>query len=148
MDKPINRPTGMPLPNRDPMQMGFWEGAAQGRLDIQRCDDCGAHRYPCSMGCTTCGSMRWGWDTLPGSGSVVSYVWIPDPGRPPGFPSHFYNVAVIELDGVEKGPVRIISNVLDAWNLDDLRSGMRVELSCVKLTEDMGLPCFTRAGEA
>ena len=55
-----------------------------------------------------------------------------------------YNVAFVELDGTEGDPVRMASNVLDAWNPDDLYVGQAVELACVPLGDGIGLPCFRR----
>ena len=50
----------------------------------------------------------------------------------------------VELDGTEGDPVRMASNVLDAWKEDDLYVGQAVELSCVPLGDGIGLPCFRR----
>jgi hypothetical protein len=53
-------------------------------------------------------------------------------------------VAIVELDGTEGDPVRLASNVLDAWELGDLRVGERVALECVPLGDGIGLPCFRK----
>ena len=55
-----------------------------------------------------------------------------------------YNVVLVELDGTEGDPVRMGSNVLDAWNTDDLYVGQAVALACVPLGDGIGLPCFRR----
>jgi uncharacterized OB-fold protein len=124
----------------------MWRAAADGRLDIQRCDDCGAHRHPPVGACYRCGSVSWHWDTVPGTGTVVTYSWLPDRQRSADEGREvFYNVAVVGLDGVEGEPVRVVTNVLDAWERVDLAVGQRVELSCVKLSDDVGLPCFVKA---
>ncbi|MDB5428908.1 MAG: hypothetical protein JWP35_24 [Caulobacter sp.] len=145
-----NRPAGMPAPNDNPVEGGLWRAAAQGRLDIQCCEACDKHRNPPSAACIHCGSFDWRWDTMPGTGVVMTYVWIPDPARKgQDLPSPYYNVAVVELDGVRGPPARIVTNIIDAWQLDDLQVGQRVELACIKLSEEVGLPCFTRvAGSA
>ena len=123
----------------------MWEAAAEGRLDVQRCSACGEHRNPPSDGCPTCGSLEWTWDTLPGTGVVMTYVWLEDPTRKPGeFPSKTYNVAVVELDGAAGGPARIVTNVVDAWRPEDLQVGQRVELACVTISPGVGVPCFKR----
>lgn len=145
---PQNRPGGMPLPNMNACEAGLWSAAAAGRLDIQKCTACGAHRNPPSEACIYCGSFEWSWDTLPGTGVVITYVWIPDPTRQDqGLPSPYYNVAVVELDGAQGGPTRIMTNIIDAWAFEDLAVGQRVELACVKLTDEIGMPCFTRVRE-
>ena len=141
----FNLPVGMPPPQPTALDAGMWAAAAEGRLDVQRCSDCGAHRYPPSETCYRCRSEAWLWDTLPGTGVVASYVWIPDRARPAadGAPQ-LYNVAVVALDGTEGDPVRIVTNVVDAWELGDLEVGQRVELTCVPVADGIGLPCFRR----
>jgi uncharacterized OB-fold protein len=143
---PENRPAGMPAPVISPINEGMWRAAGEGHLDLQRCSNCGAHRYPPIEGCYRCGALDWEWSTVPGTGTIYTYIWVPDSirsaedNRPV-----LYNVAFIELDGTEGDPVRMASNVLDAWDPDDLYVGQRVRLSCVALGEGFGLPCFTRA---
>jgi uncharacterized OB-fold protein len=151
----VNRPSGMPSPVIAPVNEGMWQAAADDQLAVQRCQECGAHRYPPGDGCYRCTSCRWEWATLPGTGVVYSYIWIPDraraaqasaptakdvPGATGG--AAYYNVAVVTLDGTEGEPVRILSNVVDAWGLDDLHVGQRVEVVGVPFGEGVALPCF------
>lgn len=145
-DVPANRPGEVPRPVPVPIDEGMWRAAAEGRLAVQQCSACGSHRYPPTVGCPKCGDSGWTWSTLPGTGTVVTYVWIPDPTRAaiPDVPAS-YNVAIVALDGVSGGPVRIASNVLDAWEPEDLAVGQRVRLACVPLADGVGLPCFRRA---
>ncbi len=151
----VNRPGGMPSPVIAPLNEGMWRAAADGRLAVQRCQDCGAHRYPPGDGCYRCASTRWDWDTLPGSGVIYSYIWVPDRARnaaagaaagaaadAAGGETAYYNVAVVTLDGTEGEPVRLLSNVVDAWRLDDLHVGQRVEVVGVPFADGLALPCF------
>jgi uncharacterized OB-fold protein len=131
----VNRPSGMPSPVIAPVNHGMWRAAADNQLAVQRCHDCGAHRYPPGDGCYLCSSRRWEWATLPGTGVIYSYIWIPGEAG-------FYNVAVITLDDTEGEPVRMLSNVVDAWGLDDLRVGQRVEVVGVPFADGLALPCF------
>src|SRR5690606_5644847 len=112
------------------------------------CTACGAHRYPPTDGCARCASLDWEWSTVPGTGTVYSFIWVPDRKRSDETRQVLYNVVVVELDGTEGDPVRIVSNVLDAWEIGDLHVGQRVELACVPLGDGIGLPCFRRAGAA
>ncbi|WP_076818412.1 Zn-ribbon domain-containing OB-fold protein [Pseudofrankia asymbiotica] len=159
MSDAVNRPAGMPDPVVAPINEGMWRAAAAGRLDVQRCASCGAHRYPPIDGCYRCGSVEWDWSTLPGTGTVYSYIWVPDRTRPgtPEAPA-LYNVAVVTLEGAEGDPVRILSNVIDAWSLEDLHVGDRVAFAPVGFggadgagdgagvgvgdKDDLALPCF------
>lgn len=133
----------MPDPVVVPVNEGMWKAAAAGRLDVQRCADCGAHRYPPTDGCYRCGSRQWEWSTLPGTGVVYSYIWIPDRARTAEEGREaFYNVSVVTLDGTEGEPVRVLSNVIDAWQPDDLDVGLAVSLAPVGFGPDLALPCF------
>jgi hypothetical protein len=138
MTDQLNRPAGMPAPVIAPVNEGLWRAASEGRLAVQRCQDCGAHRYPPGDGCYRCSSLRWEWATLPGTGVIYSYIWVPDRGG-------HYNVAIVTLDGCEGDPVRILSNVVDAWKLDDLHVGQRVEFTGVPFADGLALPCFRMA---
>lgn len=138
-----NRPTGMPDPVVTPINEGMWQAAADDQLAVQRCQDCGAHRYPPADGCYRCCGLRWEWSRLPGTGVVYSYVWIPDRTRAAASEeSSLYNVAVVTLDGTEGEPVRILSNVVDAWHPRDLSVGQQVRVSGVPFAEGLALPCF------
>ncbi len=137
-------PDGLPLPPVDRTNAGFWKAAAAGRLDVQQCDQCGAHRHPPTEGCYRCGSLDWSWDTLPGSGMVFTYTWVVQPLHPAVEAVVPYNVAVVDVDGVSDEPVRMVSNVVDA-DEGTLRVGTRVTLACDKLTDDVGLPRFRLA---
>jgi uncharacterized protein len=141
-----NRPSGMPGPALAPINERMWRAAADGHLEVQRCTNCGAHRYPPTDGCYRCTSFDWEWSTLPGTGTVYTYSWVPDRARSEAEHREvLYNIVIVELDGTEGDPVRIMTNVLDAWESADLRVGQRVELQCVPLGEGIGLPCFRRA---
>ncbi|MBA2325765.1 MAG: sulfatase-like hydrolase/transferase, partial [Actinobacteria bacterium] len=68
-------PAGLPLPLVNRTNAGFWRAAAQGRLDVQRCTECGAHRHPPTEGCYRCRALDSEWDRLPGTGRVFTYTW-------------------------------------------------------------------------
>ncbi|MBO0727976.1 MAG: OB-fold domain-containing protein [Acidimicrobiaceae bacterium] len=143
MTDAVNRPSGMPAPVVAPINEGMWRAAGADRLDVQRCTGCGAHRYPPSDGCTRCSSLEWEWSSVPGTGTIYTYSWVPDRARSAEHEKEIcYNVAVVTLDGTEGDPVRILSNVIDAWEPGDLQVGQAVELACVPFAEGVGLPCF------
>jgi uncharacterized protein len=133
----------MPNPVMVPRNEGMWRAAAEGRLDVQQCATCSAHRYPPTDACYRCESFAWAWATLPGTGTIYTYIWVPDRSQATESDQPaVYNVAVVELDGTQGEPVRIASNVLDAWSIGDLSVGQRVELATVTLSDGVGLPCF------
>ena len=112
-------PPGLPLPPVDRTNEGFWQAAAAGRLDVQCCTECGAHRHPPTEGCYRCRSLDWDWDTLPGTGRVFTYTWVGE-------------------------PVRLVTNVVDA-GAETLRVGAAVILACDRLADEVGLPRFRLA---
>jgi uncharacterized OB-fold protein len=121
----------------------MWQAAAAGRLAVQRCQDCAAHRYPPGDGCYRCSSCRWDWATLPGTGVVYSYTWIPDRTRAaPAGEAACYNVVIVTLDGTEGEPVRLLSNVVNARDRGDLHVGQRVAVVGVPFADGYALPCF------
>jgi uncharacterized OB-fold protein len=146
------RSSGFNLPpgDRDPvatdLDAGMWAAAADGRLVIQRCGACHAHRYPPTRACYRCRHTTSTWDEVPGTGVVATFTWLPHPpGTEGSGPTSYYNVAVVTLDGTEGDPVRMLSNVVDAWHPGDLAIGMLVEVVTLRLTEGIGLPLFRRS---
>lgn len=92
-----------PAPAANPENESFFAAAAQGRLLIGRCRDCGkAHYYP-RRSCPVCFSAEVDWTDASGRGRIYSYTII-------GAPSDRQVVAYIDL---EEG-VRMLSNVVDA----------------------------------
>jgi uncharacterized protein len=134
-------PKGLPAPPVDRTSEGFWRAAGEGRLAVQRCTACGAHRHPPTEGCYRCRSLGWEWATLAGTGRVFTYTWVVEAVHPVVEPVVPYNVAVVELDGTEGEPVRLVTNVVDATP-HMLRVGAPVTLVCDRLDDGIGLPRF------
>jgi uncharacterized protein len=126
----------------DPLWQQFWAAADEGRLDIQRCSSCGAHRHPPRAACYRCQSLEWKWFTHSGSGRVFTYIWVDHPVAAELAAAVPYNVAVIELDETEGDPVRIVSNVVDVGR-DELDVGLRVEAWFPELEGGRRIPVFS-----
>jgi uncharacterized OB-fold protein len=114
----------------------FWDGAAEGRLLIQRCADCGTLRHPPAPMCGSCGSLVW--DTLEatGRGRIYSWMYSLHPNRPDDA------ARVVILVELEEG-ARLVSNLVDAppdGPYDDLPV-------IVEFRDDRGAatPCFRLA---
>ncbi len=84
----------------------FWDAAADDRLVIQRCADCGRLRHPPAPMCGHCGSLSW--DTAPsaGRGRITSWMYSLHPNRPD---DEHRIVILVQLD---EG-VRLVSNLVD-----------------------------------
>ena len=116
---------GLPGPALEATTEGYWLAAGEGRLVIQRCDTCGTHRHPPTEVCYACQSLDWAWDELPGTGTCT-------PTRGPTSPSprsspHLgvYNITVVELDGTQGEPVRLLTRVVDVERDDLVRRPAR-----------------------
>ena len=62
----------LPVPDRD--SLPFWEGVRAGELRVQRCQGCGAYRWPARAICNRCRSFDADWVALSGTGAVKSWV--------------------------------------------------------------------------
>ncbi len=94
----------------------FWDAAAEGRLVIQRCADCGTLRHPPAPMCGTCGSLRWDTADSSGRGRIVSWISSLHPNRPDEQPR------IVILVELEEG-TRLVSNLVDVTDdgpYDDL----------------------------
>jgi hypothetical protein len=84
-----------PLPNQ--LTSSFWEGARNGELLIQQCQDCGHYNHPPQVVCGWCASANLEPKPVMGTGSILSWTTaMVRPGSGGGTPSHV-NI-VVELD--------------------------------------------------
>ena len=96
-----------PLPKLTPETRPFWEGAADGRLLLNRCRECGlTYYYPRAI-CPDCFGDETDWIESSGEGSVYSYSATE---RVAGWPQEALPlvVAYVELD---EGP-RVLTNLV------------------------------------
>jgi uncharacterized OB-fold protein len=126
-----------PLPDPSGAMKPFWDAARDRRLVVQRCRDCGTHRFPARDLCSRCLSREADWVTVSGRGSVFSWAVMHQVYHP-GFADEVpYAVVVIEL---EEG-ARLVSNLVEC-PVDDIRAGMPVEAVFDDVTPDVTLPKF------
>lgn len=126
-----------PRPIVNPWAQPFWDGTREGRLMIQRCEECEKHVFYPRVACPACGSEQLGWVQAGGRGSVYSYTVVKS-NAPSAFVADLpYVVAVIRLD---EG-VQLLSNLVE-WSEDELRCDMPVEVVFEALDEDFVLPKF------
>ena len=85
----------------------FWDGAAKGKLLVQRCTDCGTLRHPPAPMCGTCGSRSSDAAESSGRGHVVSWISSLHPNRPHDEPR------IVVLVQLEEG-TRLVANLVDA----------------------------------
>jgi uncharacterized OB-fold protein/acyl dehydratase len=117
----------------------FWEGCRRGELLIQRCAACGRLRHPPRPACGECGSLDWDAVRSSGRGEVFSFVVHHHPPVP-GFEVPY----VVALVALEEG-TRLVSNLVDVAP-EDVRIGMPVEVSFLRVDETLTLPVFRPRG--
>jgi uncharacterized protein len=133
---------GLPAPETNPVNEGYWLSAAKGTFVIQRCGDCGSHRHPPAAICYKCLSTNWSWDPdLPGTGKVFSYTWIHRPVLRSLSSIVPYNVSIIEIDGTQGEPVRVASNVFQV-GIETLRIDLPVSVIFDPCGERLALPAW------
>jgi uncharacterized protein len=124
-------PTGTPYPT--PETQPFWDAAAEGRLSLPRCDDCGDVIWYPRRFCPSCHSWSVSWFDATGRGTIYSYTVVRK-ARGPWGPSVPFVVAYVELD---EGP-RIMTNIVDC-DPDEVRCGQPVEVTFDPVDEGEGV---------
>lgn len=127
------------LPALTPDTVPFWQGGAQGVLNIHRCAACTRWFHPPAPICPRCGSFEVGAKPVSGRGKVLTFTvnhqpWTPELNDP-------YVVAIVELD--EQAGLRVLSNVVDCA-VDRVAIDMPVQVR-FEQHEDVWLPLFSPA---
>jgi len=110
-----------PAPSITPDTAAFWAGTLEGKLLLERCEDCDTVVwYPRGGYCPVCGKFSTKQFEAAGTGSVYTFTVVHrglgDYAKLPPFV-----LAYVELD---EGP-RLMTNVIDC-EPDDVHIGMRV----------------------
>ena len=112
----------------------YFEAAAQGRLLIKKCGDCGeVHFHPRGI-CPFCLSDKVSWQDAKGTGKIYTYSVTRRAGPTP------YCIAYVTLD---EG-VSMMSNIVDC-DLDAIRIGQPVKVVFKKSAGGVSVPMFTPA---
>ena len=128
------------LPPADETTAPFFEGAREGRLCLQRCEQCDTWMYPYRRRCQACGSTDVAWRDSAGTGTLYAHalqhrVYHPrHQGRTPLI------LAWVDLD---EG-VRVPTNLVDA-EAAELRVGQRVEVTFETFPDGGVVPVFRLA---
>jgi uncharacterized OB-fold protein len=110
----------VPVPQID--SVPFFEAAAQGRLELQRCADCERFQFPPRLICVHCSSRSVVWTVTSGRGTVYSFTVVWRPPTPAFADDVPYTVALIDLD---EGP-RMMTNIVEC-DCDAVFVGQRVQ---------------------
>ena len=118
------------------MDLPFWEGAVQGKLLVQRCNDCNRYYWPVSI-CVQCSNRDLEWVEATGRGAVYTLTVIHPALSADLRCEHPYNVPVVEL---EEGPLMFI-NIVDCPS-DQIEVGMPVEVTFKEMETGGSVPEF------
>lgn len=113
--------TTKPIPQLRGEERQFFAAAAEGRLAIQRCPECGETVFFPRTVCPRCRRGTPEWVDAAGAGTVYSFSVVARSAIPGYADEVPYVVALVELD---EG-VRVMANVLNATP-DQVRIGMPV----------------------
>ena len=126
-----------PLPPEYPANRPFWEGARRGVLMLQRCMDCGGHRFPAARYCAQCRGERAEWVATSGRGVVESWCSFHKAYWPAFAREVPYDVIQVRL---EEG-VRLFSNLVGGTP----RTGLAVKVHFDAVTPEVTLVKFAPA---
>ena len=76
---------------------------------------------------------------MPGTGHVYTYTWTDRPVAPQLQHLGVYNITVVELDGTQGEPVRLLTRVVDVER-DDLVVDLPVEVTFDPIDDQVALP--------
>ena len=130
--------TERPLPDVEhPLYAPFWAAAADERLALQQCEQCGYVRWPPEPLCPECLAEGGRWTDMPRTGTVWS-VAVYEHAYHPAFREELpYTCALVELDA---GPM-LIGRLLDVPpGVDEV--GLRVTAVFPTVAEGIRLVCF------
>ena len=127
MAKPVPRPT--------PTEQPFYDACAEGKLVLQRCQNCDHVLFYPRTHCDACQSEKLVWEAASGAGTIASYTVVRR-----GVSADFEAPYVIVLIDLAEGP-RMMSQIVDA-DPDALAVGLSVKLDFAAWSEDITLPVF------
>ena len=111
-----------PLPRPTPTSQPFWDGLAEERVMLQRCNDCSHWVFYPRTHCSACLSPNLTWTQVSGKGRIYTYTIAHRPTAPQFEGDSPQFIAVVELaEGV-----RLNSIIVDA-DAGALEVGMAVQ---------------------
>jgi uncharacterized protein len=121
-------------PALNPGDAPYFEAAAQGKLMLKKCKDCGkVHHYPRAI-CPHCFSLNVEWVQAKGTGMIYTYSVTRRGGPVP------YAIGYVTLD---EGP-KLMTNFVNC-DLDTIKIGMKVRVCFVKSENGTSVPVFEPA---
>ena len=144
------------MPPTDQEIRPYFEAAAEGRLVVKRCPECGMLRYPPGAACPWCSALGSEWVEVSGRGTIYSYEIVTQAIQP-GFADWVpYPVVLVELDEQRGVPtadeaLRVIANLVTPdfrpEAEENVAIGARVRVVFQPLDDGLALPQFILSEE-
>lgn len=120
----------------------YWKAAREGRLILQKCQDCGKYIFYPRINCPFCFSERIEWVPSSGKGKVYSYTVVLN-NAPSAFIGDMpFVISIVKLD---EG-VQMLTNIVGC-RPDEVYCEMPVEVTFERISESFTLPKFKPAGK-
>ena len=138
---PIESPPFRIMPAVSDRNRHFWQGGREGKLQFQRCKQCGYYLHPPTVVCPKCWSKDIGIEAVSGKAEVLTYSvnhqqWMP--GLEPPFV-----LAIVRC--VEQDDLRLTTNIIRC-DPESVTIGMQVQVVFEPLPdEEVWLPLFEPA---
>jgi uncharacterized OB-fold protein len=123
-----------PQPHPVSWDQAFWDGAAEGKLLIQRCADCGHLQFYPRPACVACFSPNLDWQESARTGEVYSYTAV----RAPINPAFRDEVPIYLVDVILAEGVRVLARLADS-DPETLAIGDQVTIE-LRPNEPNGVP--------
>lgn len=128
-------------PGDDFLEQPFFKHLAEGTLHLSTCEDCNKAHHPPSPICPHCRSFNIGWKPASGKAKLNSFAVARHAVHPLLADKVPYTITLVDL---EEG-VRLVSGVPHGMDLD-LKIGMDLDCTVVKIDEDFGMAYFLPEG--
>ena len=129
-----------PIPAITPDMQPFFDAAKRHELVVQRCTQCGTHRFPAREICSTCLSRAAQWVPVSGEGEIFSYNVMHQVYHPGFADAVPYAVVVVKL----KEGAKLTSNLVGVAP-HEIKIGMLVTVVFEDFTDEVTLPKFAPA---
>ncbi|MGW2664087.1 Zn-ribbon domain-containing OB-fold protein [Nocardia tengchongensis] len=126
---------------RDERSAVFFDAAADDRLAVRRCLDCGHWLGLEARSCSNCGHSNLEWREAVGTAELVSWSVVHHPPHPAFADQVPFPIGLIEL---AEGPW--INARLVGVRLDELRAGLPLRVTFAHPAEGDSYPVFAPAG--
>lgn len=112
---------------------GFFAAAADGRLALRTCADCGRASHPPTAHCRHCGSWNTGWRDSAARGTLYSWITVTH-GVHPAYPVP-YTIVLVDVD--DAPGVRLVGHIDGA---PALTAGQAMQVWFDRLSDTATIP--------